>query len=105
MIGDRDLELVYEWNSTAWLRDLVWKVSKVLGYEKHFGKTEGAITDDHIPFLRAGIPSLDLIDFDYGPFNRYWHTERDTLDKLSAESFQVVGEVLLRVIEVLESRP
>jgi Zn-dependent M28 family amino/carboxypeptidase len=105
MIGDRDLELVHEWNSTKWLRELVWKVGRELGYGKHFGENAGAITDDHIPFLQAGIPALDLIDFDYGPFNRYWHTERDTLDKLSAESFQVIGDVLLRVIEVLESKP
>ncbi|MEJ7605673.1 MAG: M28 family peptidase [Bryobacteraceae bacterium] len=103
MIGDQDLRLMYEWNSTAGLRNLVWQTAGELGFSKHFSTQAGAIEDDHIPFLRAGIPSLDLIDFDFGPNNSYWHTEKDTVDKLSAESFQVVGEVLLRVLTKLEN--
>jgi glutaminyl-peptide cyclotransferase len=98
MIGDRDLALVEELNSTEWLRKLVWQTAAQMGYSKHFPRNPGAIEDDHIPFLQAGIPALDLIDFDYGPFNSHWHTERDTLDKLSADSFQVVGNVLLKTL-------
>lgn len=101
MIGDRDLALVEELNSTDWLRKLVWETATELGYARHFPRNPGAIEDDHIPFLEAGIPALDLIDFDYGPFNSWWHTERDTVDKLSAGSFQVVGDVLLKVLTKL----
>ncbi len=103
MIGDQDLRLMYEWNSTAGLRKLFWQTAGELLFSKHFSTQAGAIEDDHIPFLRAGIPSLDLIDFDFGPNNSYWHTEKDTVDKLSAESFQVVGEVLLRILTKLEN--
>jgi Zn-dependent M28 family amino/carboxypeptidase len=101
MIGDRDLVLMEEWNSTPWLRELVWQAAAELGYRRAFSRNPGAIEDDHLPFLRAGIPALDLIDFDYGPGNSWWHTERDTLDKLSAGSFRIVGEVLLRAIAKL----
>ena len=59
--------------------------------------------DDHIPFLSAGAAALDLIDFDYGPANSWWHTDQDTIDKLSAQSFQVVGNVLVKVLAKLEN--
>jgi Zn-dependent M28 family amino/carboxypeptidase len=101
MIGDRDLVLMEEWNSTGWLRELVWQAAAELGHRRAFPRNPGAIEDDHMPFLRAGIPALDLIDFDYGPGNSYWHTDRDTVDKLSAGSFRMVGEVLLRAIAKL----
>jgi Zn-dependent M28 family amino/carboxypeptidase len=101
MIGDRDLMLMEEWNSTGWLRELIWKAAAELGHQRAFASNPGAIEDDHLPFLRAGIPAVDLIDFDYGPGNSYWHTERDTLDKLSAGSFQIMGDVLLRAIAKL----
>jgi glutaminyl-peptide cyclotransferase len=104
MIGDRQLSLVYELNSTGWLRDLVWQTAHELGYKKEFETAGGAIEDDHVPFLAAGIPSLDLIDFDYGPGNSYWHTPQDTVDKLSARSLEVIGRVLLAVIPKLEAR-
>ena len=105
MIGDRDLALVYEWNSTPWLRKLVWDTAAELGYSRHFPMHEGAIEDDHIPFLRAGAAALDLIDFEYGPNNMWWHTEQDTVDKLSAKSFQAIGDVVLRVLSKLENQP
>lgn len=104
MIGDRDLVLMEDWNSTAWLRELVWQSAAELGHKRAFPRNPGAIEDDHVPFLRAGIPALDLIDFDYGPGNSYWHTDRDTLDKLSAGSLQIMGDVLLRAIAKLGER-
>jgi Zn-dependent M28 family amino/carboxypeptidase len=103
MIGDGDLTIVHEWNSTAWLRKLVWDTAASLGHARYFSVTDGAIEDDHIPFLRAGAAALDLIDFDYGPGNRWWHTDQDTMDKLSAQSFQVVGDVLVKVLAKLEN--
>ncbi len=104
MIGDRDLGILQEMNSSAPLRDLVWRTADRLGYGKHFLRTDGATEDDHIPFLRRGVNALDLIDFDYGPGNSYWHTDKDTVDKLSAESFHIVGRVLLETLKELEAR-
>ena len=102
MIGDRDLAILEETNSSPALREMVWRIAERLGYGRHFLKNTSAIEDDHIPFLRRGVNALDLIDLDYGPGNSYWHTDKDTLDKLSAESFQVVGRVLLETLKELE---
>jgi Zn-dependent M28 family amino/carboxypeptidase len=104
MIGDQDLQIVEETASTVWLRELVWNTARELGFSKHFGPSRGDIGDDHVPFLEKGIPALDLIDFDYGPGNSYWHTPQDTMDKLGANSFDVVGKVVLAVIRKLEDR-
>ena len=104
MIGDRNLALMEEMNSTAWLRNLIWRAANELGHARQFPRNPGYIEDDHVPFLRAGAPAVDLIDFDYGPDHSWWHTDRDTIDKLDARSFQVVGEVLLRVISKLEEK-
>ncbi len=100
MIGDRDLALRRESNSTVWLTELVWSTAKRLGYEKHFIADRQAIEDDHIPFLRRGVPAVDLIDFDYPP----WHTPQDTLDKVSARSIGVVGHVILESIKEIEKK-
>ena len=101
MIGDRELNILEDMNSSTQLRQIVWAAARELNYGQYFTGLQSAIEDDHIPFARAGIPSLDIIDFDYGPNNSYWHTDRDTVDKLSAHSFQVVGEVLLRTLSKL----
>jgi Zn-dependent M28 family amino/carboxypeptidase len=103
MIGDGDLTIVHEWNSTDWLRKLVWETAVSLGYSRYFSVVDGAIEDDHIPFLRAGASALDLIDFDYGPGNSWWHTDQESIDKLSAQSFQVIGNVLVKVLAKLEN--
>jgi Zn-dependent M28 family amino/carboxypeptidase len=106
MIGDKDLNILLEMNSTAWLRQLVWQTARDTGYGRYFLETGGAIEDDHAPFLKAGAPALDLIDFDYGPHDgTYWHTAKDTMDKLSAHSLQVVGDVLVEALRRLEKRP
>ena len=102
MIGDADLDLLKDSNSTPWLRDQVWKVAARLGYSRHFLNREIAIEDDHLPFVRSGVPAVDLIDFNYGLGNRYWHTTEDTLDKLSPGSLQIVGEVVLETIAELD---
>jgi Zn-dependent M28 family amino/carboxypeptidase len=88
-------------NSSAPLRELVWRTADRLGYGKYFLRNSGAIEDDHVPFLQRGVNALDLIDFDYGPNNSYWHNDKDTLDKLSAQSFQIVGRVLMEVLKEL----
>lgn len=102
MIGDRDLGLVREAHSTLWLRERIWRIAAELGYRRHFLNAVIEIEDDHVPFLRAGVPAVNLIDFDYGPGHSWWHTEQDTPDKLSARSFQVVGDVVLELLRRLE---
>ena len=102
MIGDKDLGILPEMNSSASLRGLVWQTAKDLGYGKYFLEQGFATDDDHMPFMRRGVNALDLIDFDYGPNNSYWHTDKDTVDKLGAHSFEVLGNVLINVMHRLE---
>jgi Zn-dependent M28 family amino/carboxypeptidase len=100
MIGDRDLAIRREAHSTPWLTDLVWQAAARLGHGAHFRPETLAVEDDHVPFLRRGVPATLLIDFDFPP----WHTAEDTLDTISARSLQVVGEVLLEALADLERR-
>lgn len=91
MIGDADLNIYKERNSNPALTDEIWETARVLGYESKFiPQYKHSMLDDHTPFLQAGIPAIDIIDFDYP----YWHTTQDTPDKVSAESLQAVGETL-----------
>ena len=103
MIGDKDLDILYDQNSTPSLRQLVWQTADDMGYGKYFLRDGFPIEDDHMPFVALGVNALDLIDFDYGPRNSLWHTATDTLDKLSAHSLEVVGNVLVAVLRKLES--
>lgn len=92
MIGDKELEIFMEKNSDPRLNREIWHTAGQLGYSAQFVSSyKHVIYDDHIPFIKAGIPAVDIIDFDYP----YWHTSQDTLDKVSAESLRVVGETLL----------
>ena len=102
MIGDRDLSLVNDTNSTDWLRRLVWDTAGQLGLSNYVATDPGALEDDHLPFIKAGASAVDLIDFDYGPQNSWWHNDRDTMDKLKAASFQVVGDLVLATIRRLD---
>ncbi len=100
MIGDRDLGIRREAASTGWLTDLVWASAHRLGHGRHFLPDALAVEDDHAPFLRRGVPATLLIDFDFPP----WHTAQDTLDTISAQSLQTVGEVLLDALPAIETR-
>ncbi|MFQ5695512.1 MAG: M28 family peptidase [Terriglobia bacterium] len=104
MIGDKHLNLRRDANSTRWLTDMIWRLAEEKGHGEHFLDEVTAIEDDHVPFVRAGVPAIDLIDLDFGPGNGYWHTTADTLDKLSAESFHVIGEVVLAAVKQLSGR-
>ena len=91
MIGDADLNIFLEKNSNNVIRAEIWSMAEKLGYSEQFINIEKySMLDDHTPFLEAGLPAVDIIDFDYP----YWHTVQDTLDKVSAESLQAVGETL-----------
>jgi glutaminyl-peptide cyclotransferase len=102
MIGDRDLLILSDFNSSNDLRAMVWRTARELGYGRHFSDMGTGIEDDHMPFIRKGVKAVDLIDFDYGPNNSYWHTAQDTMDKLNANSFWVVGHVVTETLRRLE---
>jgi Zn-dependent M28 family amino/carboxypeptidase len=102
-VGDKNQNFKRELNSTSWLTDLIWKAAKDLGYAANFTENTTAMEDDHLPFVQAGVPAVDLIDYDFGPDNRYWHSPDDTLDKLSARNLRIVGEVVLETIKRLEA--
>lgn len=104
MVGDRGLGIQRDMYSTPWLQDLVWAEAQRLGHSEHFLESRIYIEDDHLPFARRGVPVVDLIDFQYGPGNTFWHSREDTLDKLSGASLQAVGETLLSVLAELDSR-
>jgi Zn-dependent M28 family amino/carboxypeptidase len=97
MIGDRDLDIRRDSNSTPWLTDIIWGAAAKMKVT-NFLPAATTIEDDHLPFLAAGVPSVDIIDLDYDA----WHTQRDTLDAVSARSLQVVGDVLLASLPQIE---
>jgi len=95
MVGDEDLNIFLEENSEPQLSSKIWSKAKDLGFGDVFiDQTKYALIDDHLPFINLGIPSSLIIDFDYP----YWHTNQDTLDKISAQSLKIVGEVILKWI-------
>jgi glutaminyl-peptide cyclotransferase len=105
MVGQNDLHLWRESNSTKWLQDLVWRVAARLGYSDIFLAGESEATDDHVAFLKRGVPSIDIIDLaDYQNLG-YWHTAQDTMDKISSRSMAVVGHVILESVAELQKRP
>jgi Zn-dependent M28 family amino/carboxypeptidase len=104
MIGDKELNIDRDQNSTPWLLDLVGQAAARLNYQSYFFQRSVDIMDDHIPFARAGVPVADLIDFEYGYNNVFLHTPDDTLDKLSPRSLEVVGNVVLETVRLLDER-
>jgi Zn-dependent M28 family amino/carboxypeptidase len=90
MVGDRDLQLPRELNSDHGLQSELWDTGRELGYDAFSDDPGFGMTDDHTAFVRAGIPAVDIIDFEYP----YWHTPEDTLDKVSASSLEAVGRTV-----------
>ena len=101
MIGDADLDICRDENSTPWLEDLLLQAATRLGYQSHFFASTTAVEDDHIPFAHAGVPVLDVIDIDYGYNNSFHHTVQDTVDKLSVDSLKISGDVILETIRLI----
>ena len=99
MIGDKELGIRREQNSTGWLKEVIWGAARRIG-RPEFLDEETPIEDDHIEFLAAGIPSVDIIDLEYPA----WHTADDTLAQVSPRSLQVVGDVLLEALPGIEAR-
>ncbi len=105
MVGDRNLNISVPRNSSRVLVKELFSAAHELGVRPQFGLYGHEILDDHVPFLMLGMPAIDVIDFEYGSvpgLNDYWHTTNDTLDKLSIESMQTVGDVVLRMVENLQ---
>lgn len=91
MVGDIDQQILIEQSGTRELSDAIWRKAAELGFDRFLVAENGyLLIDDHLPFLRAGIPAITIIDFDYP----HWHTTSDTLDKVSAESLERVGLTL-----------
>ena len=102
MMGYKNLELGRDTMSTKWLQDILWQTARELGYRSYFvDRPEGVGGDDHEPFLKAGIPSVDLIQLNGYPF---WHQADDTLDKVSAKSMKIVGDVVSASMPRIEER-
>lgn len=102
LMGYKNLELGRDTMSTRWLQDIVWKTARDLGYGKYFvDRAEGVGGDDHEPFLRAGIDSLDVIQLSGYP---YWHKADDTIDKVSAQSMKIVGDTVLASLPKIAER-
>jgi glutaminyl-peptide cyclotransferase len=102
MIGDADLNVDRDLNSTPWLEKVVLEAATRLGDQSHFFGRDNKVSDDHLPFVKRGVPSADLIDFDYGYNNVFWHTPQDTVDKLSPKSLDIVGSVVLETMRILD---
>lgn len=100
MVADRSPRFMRESNSTPWLTDIIWSTAQKMGHRSIFADDSMPIEDDHIPFLKAGIPATDIIDLDYPA----WHTAADTLDQTSARTMQVVGDVVVAALAPIEAR-
>src|SRR5438309_4606417 len=104
MIGDRDLSLEDDSNSTSAFKQIAYRVAEQHGTQSHFFRHPNQVGDDHAPFAKIGLPVLDLIDFDYGYNNSFWHSPQDTMDKLSPTSFQIVGDVVIGTVEQISAK-
>lgn len=102
MVADDDP--VYPVDPVSWqyapeVVQRVWSVARRIGYGDTFVERPGpAITDDHVPLNEAGIRTIDIIDFDYGPGNAHWHTHQDDLDAVSARGLEAVGTVVAALV-------
>jgi Zn-dependent M28 family amino/carboxypeptidase len=109
MIGDKDLNIDRDSNSTPWLLDMLKLAAKNTGHSGNVFKNNQTLNDDHLPFKQRGVPVLDLIDIDYGPHTTqmpdgYHHTALDTLDKISPKSLQTSADLFLEMIRLINQR-
>lgn len=109
MIGDKDLDILDEQESTPWLRNTLRQAAANTHHSANVGKTQSAEDDDHLPFLQRGMPALDIIDVDYGPHTQqtpdgYHHTAQDTIDKISPQSLQISADLFMEMIRLVNQR-
>jgi len=104
MVGDPDLNFNIPYNSSRALVKIVFEAAHATGHRPRFALVDSIITDDHVPFLAADIPSIDLIDFRFGSKpgqNDYWHTDKDRMENISAESLKITGDVVMEMLNGL----
>jgi glutaminyl-peptide cyclotransferase len=103
LVGPSNLKIKRDTNSTRWLTDLIWASAMRLGYGHVFVNQSTTVSgDDHLSFIRRGIPASDIIDFDIQ--STYWHTPQDTLDKVDPRSLAIVGRVFIETLPALEKK-
>jgi glutaminyl-peptide cyclotransferase len=103
MVGDKDLHLTHDTYSTKKLRDAFFDAAKEIGLGDAVNGRRQSVKDDHLSFRRINIPSVDLIDLEYGPNNSYWHTPADTLENCSRESLDKIGRIVLAGLPAVEA--
>jgi Zn-dependent M28 family amino/carboxypeptidase len=111
MIGDKDLNVARETGSSHWLQDFIAQAAEQLHYSSYFFQYETGIIDDHISFIRVGVPAVDVVDAQYGRMGtgldgmgEFHHSNADTMDKVSQHSLEVVGRTVLRTVELLDAQ-
>jgi glutaminyl-peptide cyclotransferase len=104
MIAAADLAVLRDTNSTPWLLDLIYAAAERGGYQSHFYALQGGEEDDHLPFVKRGVPCADIIDVPYGYNDVFHHTAQDTMDKLSPKSLEIVGNTIMETIHLLDQR-
>lgn len=109
MIGDKDLGVARETQSSRELQDVIAAAAKSLGYGRYFFQYDAGITDDHVEFLNVGIPAVDVVDAEFGRMGpqfdgmgEFHHANSDTMDKVSAASLEIVGRTILLTVELLD---
>lgn len=101
MLGDKDLEISIPANGDKTLARIATIAARRIGEPKLVKRTEDRVKDDHVAFLDAGYRAIDLIDFEYGPDNSWWHTDEDTIDKISEESLYKSGRLVCELLNIL----
>jgi Zn-dependent M28 family amino/carboxypeptidase len=110
MIGWKSMNIEKELNSTPWLLDLLYRAGKDTGHSSSLFRKQEAIEDDHLPFKERGVPVLDVIDYEYGPYDSargdyaFHHTAQDTMDKLSVGSLQVSADIFVDLVKLINER-
>jgi len=110
MIGWKSMNIEKELNSTPWLLDLLYRAGKDTGHSSYLFRKQEAIEDDHLPFKERGVPVLDVIDYEYGPYDSargdyaFHHTAQDTMDKLSVGSLQVSADIFVELVKLIDAR-
>lgn len=104
MIAAQDVNILRDTNSTPWLLDLIHSAAERGGYQSHFYALQFGEEDDHIPFVKRGVPSADVISVPYGYNDVFHHTPQDTMDKLSPKSLEIIGNTILETVRLLDQR-
>lgn len=109
MIGDKQLGVARETESNRQLQAVIARAAGQLGYSQYFFQYDVGIIDDHVPFIRAGIPAVDVVDARFGrmgptfdSMGEFHHANTDTMDKVSQSSLEVVGRTILLTVELLD---